>query len=138
VNRAQMIERAAAPEVVAGFREAGGYDAASTLLSTHRSTTAIVCASDLAAIGAICAARDLGLSVPEDLSVVGFGDFAVADYVSPRLTTIRQRRGALGHAAAVALLHLESEGHCASELIESEFVVRQSVVPASTTLVRTH
>jgi len=122
-------ELPAAPEVTAGFREAGGYDAAATLLSARPSTTAIVCASDLSAIGAICAARDMGVSVPEGLSVIGFGDFAVADYVSPRLTTIRQPRAALGRAAATALLQLESDGHCTSELIESEFVSRQSVVP---------
>jgi len=134
----QRHELPPGPEAVAGFREAGGYDAAADLLSTHPSITAIVCASDLSAIGAICAARDIGLSVPEDLSVVGFGDFAVADYVSPRLTTIRQRRGALGCAAAIALLQLESDGHCASELIESEFVIRQSVVSVNRTLVDIH
>ena len=95
-----------APEIGDGFNESEGYSAAVQMLTQSNRPTAIVCASDLAAIGAIKAARDLGLSIPTGLSVVGFGDFSVADYMMPALTTVRQARLALGKCAASALIDL--------------------------------
>jgi DNA-binding LacI/PurR family transcriptional regulator len=86
-----------------GFREERGYQGAKELLALPDPPTALVAASDLAAIGAIKAAQDLGLRVPEDLSVVGFGDFSVAAYWPSGLTTLYQPRKELGEAAALAL-----------------------------------
>lgn len=86
-----------------GFREERGYQGAKELLVRPDRPTALVAASDLSAIGAIKAAQELGLSVPRDLSVVGFGDFSVAAYWPSGLTTIYQPRRELGEVAARAL-----------------------------------
>lgn len=80
----------------------GGQAAATALISSG--CTAIVCASDMMALGAIRAARQLGLAVPEDVSVVGFDDSPLIAFTDPPLTTIRQPVAAMGQAAVRALL----------------------------------
>jgi LacI family repressor for deo operon, udp, cdd, tsx, nupC, and nupG len=84
------------------FSFEGGFSAASLLLD--RECTAIVCGSDLMALGAIRAARERGLRVPEDVSVVGFDDSPLIPYTDPPLTTVRQPVKALGAAAVQTLL----------------------------------
>jgi LacI family repressor for deo operon, udp, cdd, tsx, nupC, and nupG len=66
--------------------------------------TALVCVSDALAIAAVGAARELGLSVPEDISVVGFDDSALATYATPALTSVRVDYSEFGAAAAGLLL----------------------------------
>ncbi|HEX5569324.1 MAG TPA: substrate-binding domain-containing protein, partial [Streptomyces sp.] len=80
----------------------GGQAAATALI--ERDCTAIVCASDMMALGAIRAARQLGRSVPEDVSVIGFDDSPLIAFTDPPLTTIRQPVTAMGQAAVRALL----------------------------------
>lgn len=80
----------------------GGQAATAALL--QRDCTAIVCASDMMALGAIRAARQLDLSVPGDVSVVGFDDSPLIAFTDPPLTTIRQPVTAMGQAAVRALL----------------------------------
>ncbi|GGU90552.1 HTH-type transcriptional regulator MalR [Streptomyces litmocidini] len=80
----------------------GGQAAAGALLS--RGCTAVVCASDMMALGAIRAARQQGLDVPRDVSVVGFDDSPLIAFTDPPLTTIRQPVQAMGQAAVRALL----------------------------------
>ena len=63
-----------------------------------------MCSSDALAIEAIAAARSAGLGVPDDLSVVGFDDSALAAFAAPALTSVRVDYGELGEAAARALL----------------------------------
>lgn len=65
--------------------------------------TAIVCGSDLMALGAIRAVRDRGLDVPGDISVVGFDDSPLIAYTDPPLTTVRQAVAGMGGAAVQAL-----------------------------------
>lgn len=115
-----------APESGDSFTEAGGYAAAREMLSGTNRPTALVCASDLSAIGAVKAARDFGLTVPRGLSVVGFGDFSVADYVSPSLTTVKQSRRALGRAAGNALILLADGDETAGLVLDAELIVRES------------
>jgi len=122
-----------APEAGDRFTEASGYAAARTLLSAVNRPTAVVCASDLCAIGALKAARDAGLSVPRGLSIVGFGDFSVADYLSPGLTTVRQDRRALGRAAAASLIRLAEDDDPEDVILIPELIVRESVVPNAAT-----
>src|SRR4029077_19374232 len=69
-----------------------------------RGATALVCASDPLALGAIRAIRRAGLRVPEDVSVVGYDDSAFMSAVEPPLTTVRQPIEAMGRAAVAALL----------------------------------
>ncbi|MFI5909022.1 LacI family DNA-binding transcriptional regulator [Dactylosporangium sp. NPDC051541] len=80
-----------------------GYRAARRLLDAPNPPTAIVCFSDALAQGVMGAAVDAGLSVPDDLSVVGFDDSPAAARMRPPLTTVRQDILAKGHAAAAAL-----------------------------------
>ncbi|MER7913656.1 MULTISPECIES: LacI family DNA-binding transcriptional regulator [unclassified Streptomyces] len=80
----------------------GGQAAAGALIS--RGCTAVVCASDMMALGAIRAARQQGLDVPRDVSVVGFDDSPLIAFTDPPLTTIRQPVQAMGQAAVRALL----------------------------------
>jgi DNA-binding LacI/PurR family transcriptional regulator len=80
----------------------GGQAAATALI--ERGCTAVVCASDMMALGAIRAARQKGLHVPRDVSVVGFDDSPLIAFTDPPLTTIRQPVQAMGQAAVRALL----------------------------------
>ncbi|MEV8443508.1 LacI family DNA-binding transcriptional regulator [Actinosynnema sp. NPDC051121] len=84
------------------FTVEGGQSAAAALLD--KGCTAIVCGSDLMAFGAIRAARQRGLSVPQDVSVVGFDDSPLIVFADPPLTTLRQPVEAMGQAAVNALL----------------------------------
>ncbi|WP_199566766.1 LacI family DNA-binding transcriptional regulator [Streptomyces triticagri] len=80
----------------------GGQAAAAALLD--RGCTAIVCASDLMALGAVRTARQRGLAVPDEVSVVGFDDSPLIAFTDPPLTTVRQPVTAMGLAAVRALL----------------------------------
>lgn len=76
-----------------------GYRAAGELLADRPGLTALLCAADQMAIGALAHLRDHGRSVPEDVSVTGFNDTAVARDVVPALTTVRLPLREMGHAA---------------------------------------
>jgi DNA-binding LacI/PurR family transcriptional regulator len=111
------------------FSMEGGQSAATRLIK--RGVTGIICASDVLALGAIKAVRRQGLSVPVDVSVVGFDDSAFMNCTDPPLTTIRQPIDAMGHAA-VALLASQVAGHevpADEMLFEPELVVRGSTGP---------
>ncbi|GGU53284.1 HTH-type transcriptional regulator MalR [Streptomyces albospinus] len=108
----------------------GGQAAAGALI--ERGATAIVCASDMMALGAIRAARQRGLDVPREISVVGFDDSPLIAFTDPPLTTIRQPVPAMGQAAVRALLE-EIGGTPAphSEFVfHPELVVRGSTASA--------
>lgn len=90
-----------------GFSYEAGFDGAQELLELEDPPTALFAASDEAALGAFEAARQAGMRVPEDLSVVGFDDTLLARWASPKLTTVRQPLHAMGEMAverAVTLL----------------------------------
>ncbi|WP_276202499.1 LacI family DNA-binding transcriptional regulator [Streptomyces pathocidini] len=84
------------------FTLEGGQAAAGALI--ERGCTAVVCASDMMALGAVRAGRQLGLDVPGQLSVIGFDDSPLIAFTDPPLTTIRQPVPAMGQAAVRALL----------------------------------
>ncbi len=71
-----------------GFCEESGYEAMRTLIEQETRPDAVFIASDVQALGALCALQDAGLRVPEDVAVVGFDDIKVSAYA--RLTTLRQ------------------------------------------------
>jgi DNA-binding LacI/PurR family transcriptional regulator len=95
--------------------------------------TAVLAMSDVMAIGVLRAARDLGLSVPEDLSVVGFDDLDLAPHANPPLTTIHQPIRQKGEEAARLLLRMianpDSE-RPAHKTLETRLVIRSSTGPA--------
>jgi LacI family transcriptional regulator len=87
-----------------------GRAATARLLALDEPPTAIFAAADLTALGAIRAATEAGLQIPQDLSVVGFDDIQIAPHVNPPLTTVRQDKAGLGTAAADALIALIEGG----------------------------
>jgi DNA-binding LacI/PurR family transcriptional regulator len=106
-----------------------GQAAATRLLAAG--VTAILCASDPMALGAIRAARRAGLSVPRDVSIVGYDDSALMNCTEPPLTTIRQPIESMGRTVIELLLRqISSDSATADELFfEPELVVRGSTGP---------
>jgi DNA-binding LacI/PurR family transcriptional regulator len=86
------------------FTAEGAERALRELVQRSNDITAVFCASDLMATGAMKAASDLGLSVPQDLSIVGFDDIDLASVTSPPLTTVSQPRYELGETAGRVLV----------------------------------
>ena len=104
-----------------------GGQAATTRLLRH-GVTGVICASDVLALGAIRAVRRAGLSVPDDVSVVGYDDSAFMNCTDPPLTTVRQPIEAMGKAAVALLVsQIENMAVYPEELLfEPELVVRGS------------
>jgi DNA-binding LacI/PurR family transcriptional regulator len=104
-----------------------GYDAAMHMLHYSQPPTAFFLANDVMAIGAINAARECGLVVPKDISVVGFDDIPLASFVNPPLTTVRQPAFKKGvNAARMLIEYLESHEMPPSLTMDVELIVRQS------------
>ena len=106
-----------------------GYKPMQSLLETTKDFTAIFCFNDIAAIGAIRALKDVGLRVPEDVSVVGFDDIQSAAYSTPSLTTVRQPLLEMGQRGAKILLDRignREAGYPSEIVMEPELVVRES------------
>ena len=91
---------------VGGYRRASAYDPARELLTLADRPTAIFAANDLSALGTMDAARDLGLSIPDDVSLVGFDNIPESALTTPSLTTINQPIQDMGSAAVDLLIHL--------------------------------
>jgi LacI family transcriptional regulator, repressor for deo operon, udp, cdd, tsx, nupC, and nupG len=92
---------------------------------------ALICASDVTAIGAIRAAHRMGLSVPRDVSIIGYDDSPVMACTDPPLTTVRQPVDAIGRVAVSLLLH-QIHGQPAVDqelLFEPELVMRSTTGP---------
>jgi DNA-binding LacI/PurR family transcriptional regulator len=115
-----------APVEHALFSLEGGQAATARML--RHGVTGIICGSDVLALGAIRAVRRAGLSVPADVSVVGFDDSAWLNCTDPPLTTVRQPIESMGKAAVALLVNqMESVAVYAEELLfEPELVVRGS------------
>ncbi len=106
-----------------------GYKPMQTLLKKTRDFTAVFCFNDIAAIGAIRALKDAGLSVPGDVSVVGFDDIQSAAYATPSLTTVRQPLAEMGKRGAQVLLEriANRDKEFPKEIVMSpELVIRES------------
>ncbi len=118
------------PDLVAvgDFTTERGRECAWQLLSLPEPPTAILAANDQSAIGAIEAAREMGLRVPEDLSVVGFDNIPEAVYVNPALTTVDQFIDRMGYVAVEMLIALVQGEPLESDLykVPTELVVRAS------------
>lgn len=108
-----------------------GYDAAKRLLSRKPRPTAIFALTDVTAIGVLHAAAELGLKVPEDLSVVGYDDLPVASYTIPPLTTVAQPIVEMGETAVEMLFRqIESPDQPAEKaVLSTHFVLRGTTAP---------
>ncbi|WP_344980466.1 LacI family DNA-binding transcriptional regulator [Streptosporangium fragile] len=111
------------------FSLEGGHAAAARLMK--RGVTGVICASDVMALGAIRAARRAGLTVPGDVSVIGYDDSALMNCTDPPLTTLRQPIDAMGRAVVDLLVaQIDKALVSADELLfEPELVVRASTGP---------
>ncbi|MES1247851.1 MAG: LacI family DNA-binding transcriptional regulator [Actinomycetota bacterium] len=121
------------PELVqeANFEIEQGRRAARHLLDLHEPPTAIFGFNDNIAIGALQAARERGMRVPEDLSVVGFDDVEIAELVTPALTTVRQPLAEMGRMAVSLLGRLIEGQRIEAPHVElrTQLVVRQTTAP---------
>lgn len=100
--------------------------------------SAIFATNDQMAIGAIKALNDKGISVPEEVSIVGFDDSYISPYIIPPLTTIKQRREEMGKVAAELLLDRIISGHKKGRtprqvIIPVELIKRESAISLSST-----
>jgi LacI family transcriptional regulator len=109
------------------------YSHVQRLLCAGKQFTAIICFNDIAALGAIRAINDAGLRVPDDISVVGFDDIALAVFARPSITTIRQPLQQMGETAARLLLDRlrNNARHQAEVAVEPELIVRESTSSAA-------
>lgn len=113
------------------FEPEAGYESMNQLLRLTERPTAVVCACDTIALGAISAIGEKGLSVPHDISVIGYDNIHSSRFYSPPLTTIHQSKTRLGTMALQVLLERiqDSEAPHQPKTLEfyPELVIRQSV-----------
>ncbi len=104
-----------------------------SFLSLPEPPTAIIAANDVTALVAMAAARDRGLSIPDDISIVGFDDIPDASLCEPQLTTVRQPLQAMGEAAMTMLLDiLDGREHEQHIRMSTEIIVRATTAPPRT------
>jgi len=110
----------------------GGWQTMREMLSSSYAPTAVVCANDFMAVGALRALREEGIAVPRQMSITGFDNIKLAEFCYPALTTIHVDRQRIGHIVFEKLIQsVESEGDHSSEfLIEPDLIVRDSTGPA--------
>jgi LacI family transcriptional regulator len=121
------------------FDEAGGNVAATRLLRLDPRPTALFVGNVRASIGAMAAARRLGLGIPHDVSIIGFHDAPFAAYLDPALTTVRMPLAEMGRQAVDHLLALLNGEPVEDSMVGTppELVVRASTAaPAADTVAR--
>jgi DNA-binding LacI/PurR family transcriptional regulator len=132
------LEPAGVQATVVQFRSSGeeaGREGAAILLDLDEPPTAVLCVSDVTAYGVMQVAAERGLSVPDDLSVVGFDDGLLAARMKPGLTTVRQDATQKGKAAAAALIAAMKTGEGSTARrpkrvrLPTELVVRATTAP---------
>jgi LacI family transcriptional regulator len=115
------------------YLEESGYERAHTLMALppNRRPTALFCGNDLIALGAMQALAELGISVPDEVSVAGFDDIPPAVASRPSLTTVRQPMHQVGVRATEILLEQIRHGLPSGrkEVLPTELVFRDSVAP---------
>ncbi len=110
------------------YHETGGQDALNALLAKKTPFTAVVCANDDMAAGAMAAAHERGMTLPDELSIVGFDDAPIARYVYPRLTTVQYPIAEMSRMAARWVLkHVYEQQHEVQQVFEPRLVERDSV-----------
>ncbi len=114
------------------YKLTSGREGAKSLLCSKSPPTAIFCSNDFLAIGAIEGAREMGLKVPEDLSIVGFDDIEIASFMTPSLSTIRQPAYKMGELGAEILLNQISGNfsRAVHKILETSLVIRDSTAKA--------
>ncbi|HTS60397.1 MAG TPA: LacI family DNA-binding transcriptional regulator [Candidatus Acidoferrales bacterium] len=105
----------------------GGAQAMAQLLGQLKRPTAVFCYNDMSALGAMRQIRTHRLKVPDDISVAGFDDLYISQYLEPPLTTVRQPMRQMGRMAMETLLHIFDGPYSTHNLrVEGQLIVRQS------------
>ncbi len=119
--------------VESDFTQEGGYQSMKKCLSLPQPPTAVLVINDYSAMGVLRAAKEMGFRVPEDISIVGFGDVPFASMVDPPLTTVREPFQRIGRDAADMLLKLIQRKRVAKKhvVLPVELIVRKSTAPPS-------
>lgn len=114
--------------IQAAYRIDAGRQACEEILSFEDRPTALICGNDVLASGAMIAARNLKLSVPDDISIIGFDDIGLASVVTPPMTTVRVPQIEMGRTAASLLLDLVAEKpDVTSVRLDTQFIERGSL-----------
>jgi LacI family transcriptional regulator len=130
--KAAGISRENVPIVEAPYRMDSGQSALHFILDTRPQTTAVFCASDILAIGAMKECRDRGVLIPQDLSLVGFDNLEIAEYLSPGLTTIEVPAQIMGERAAEYFLAgTDLRRLYARTELETRLILRNTTAPPS-------
>ena len=108
-----------------------GYDAARQLLQLERPPTAIFALTDVTAVGVMHAVAEMGLKIPDDLSVMGYDDLPIAKYMLPPLTTTAQPFIEMGEIAVDMLLKQIEDPELRPEkaVLQTRLVIRESTAP---------
>lgn len=114
-----------------GFTQEAGYVGMKKLLSFNPPPTAALIITDYSSIGAIRAAKEMGVRIPEDISIVSFGDVPFACMLNPPLTTIRQPFQQIGYEAVEMLLKKIHGERLARRhrILPTELIIRESTAP---------
>ena len=108
----------------------GAEAAIADLLALPQPPTAVFCYNDLSALGAMRQIRNHGLRIPADISVVGFDDLYISQYMNPPLTTVRQPMRQMGRMAMETLLQIFAGAESGHDIkVPGELIVRQSTAP---------
>ncbi|SJL84176.1 substrate-binding domain-containing protein [Vibrio palustris] len=115
--------------IESNFECEGGYDAMNTLLACTSQPTALFASNDMMAMGAINAASKHQVAIPETISIIGYDDIRIAEFMTPALTTIHQPKYRLGKAAVEAVLARLQSADAKPQMIKLEptLVERHSV-----------
>jgi LacI family repressor for deo operon, udp, cdd, tsx, nupC, and nupG len=114
--------------IVGDFSIESGIRAVEELLAEKQPVTAVFCANDEMAMGAMRAFKGHGLRIPEDISVIGFDDIRYARHADPPLTTVAQPKEALGREAMTLLLEILEDPNAPPRkvVLPTELIVRES------------
>jgi LacI family transcriptional regulator len=109
----------------------GGFEAVNQLLALPAPPSAVFACNDLMALGGLCAAREAGVTVPEQLSIIGGDDLGVAAFATPRLTSVTQPTYEMGRRLTALIIARigGDEQPRRRELLQGALVVRQSTAP---------
>jgi LacI family transcriptional regulator len=113
-----------------GYHESEGQDGFNTLFKQNDSFTALICANDEMASGAMTAAREHGLSIPNDLSIIGFDNVLFARYLYPKLTTVDNPIAKMGEMAAnwvLSNIYNTKTSTPINHLFKPELIIRDSL-----------
>ncbi len=126
--RENGLDADAVPVIETPYEIESGAQAFRTLMQSDPRPSVVMCGNDVLAVGALRGAREMGLSVPEDVSITGFDDIELARIVTPQITTVHVPHREMGRIAAQTLIDIvEKRGNGASVELKSSVQIRESL-----------